>query len=94
MGRRSLTAVKTFFSDVTMRDSANPYHLSTLELSKILNEEPPIDKKLIKYLASVRANSYLGMVFDPTHDSIYSSDENINNIYPGFKSFMLNDSDG
>ena len=94
MGRRSLTAVKTFFSDVTMRDSANPYHLSTLELSKILNEEPPIDKKLIKYLASVRANSYLGMVFDPTHDSIYSSDENINNIYLGFKSFMLNDSDG
>ena len=94
MGKRSLTAVKRFFSDVTMRKFVNPYQTSTTELKKILNEEPPTDEKLIKYLATVHANSYEGMVLDPTSNSMYGSDENINKIYLGFKSFLLKDSDG
>lgn len=91
MGKRSLTAVKTFFSDITMRNLANPFQLSTAELSKILKEEPPTDKKLIKYLATIKANSYQGMIFDPTINHIYGSDENINNIYLGLKKFLLDD---
>jgi hypothetical protein len=94
MGKRSLTAVEKFFSDVTMRKFANPYQISTTELTEILNEKPPTDAKLIKYLATVHANSYVGMVLDPTSNSMYGSDENINNIYLGFKSFLLRDSDG
>jgi len=94
MGKRSLTAVEKFFSDVTMRKFVNPYQVSTTELTEILNEKPPTDAKLIKYLATVRANSYVGMVLDPTSNSMYGSDENINNIYLGFKSFLLRDSDG
>jgi len=94
MGKRSLTAVEKFFSDVTMRKFVNPYQVSTTELTEILNEKPPTDAKLIKYLATVRANSYVGMVLDPTSNLMYGSDENINNIYLGFKSFLLRDSDG
>ena len=67
---------------------------SKFELTEILNEKPPTDAKLIKYLATVRANSYVGMVLDPTSNLMYGSDENINNIYLGFKSFLLRDSDG
>jgi hypothetical protein len=92
MGKRSLTAVKTFFSDITMRIFLNPYETSTDELKKILNEEPPSDEKLIQYLATVHANSYEGMFFDPTADPMYSSNENINKIYLGFKSFVFEDS--
>ena len=92
MGKRSLTAVKTFFSDITMRVFINPYHISTNELKKILNEDPPSDEKLIQYLATVHANSYEGMFFDPTVNPMYSSNENINKIYLGFKSFLFEDS--
>ena len=92
MGKRSLTAVKTFFSDITMRIFLNPYETSTDELKKILNEEPPSDEKLIQYLATVHANSYEGMFFDHTADPMYSSNENINKIYLGFKSFVFKDS--
>jgi len=94
MGRRSLTAVEKFFSDVTMRKFVNPYQVSTAELTEILNEKPPTDAKLIKYIATVHVNSYVGMVLDPTSNSMYGSDENINNIYLGFKSFLLRDYDG
>lgn len=92
MGKRSLTAVKTFFSDITMRIFLNPYQTSTHELKKILNEDPPSDEKLIQYLATVHANSYEGMFFDPTANPMYSSNENINKIYLGFKSFLFQDS--
>jgi len=88
MGKRSLTAVEKFFSDVTMRKSVNPYQISTYEIKQILNEEPPSNEKLIKYLATVHANSYLGMVLDPTANKIYAAEDNINNIYQGFKDFL------
>ena len=93
MGKRSLTAAETFFSMVTMRKAVNPYQVTTTELTEILNEEPPTDEKIIRYLATVHANSYIGMVLDPTSNPIYSADENINNIYLGFKCFLLKDSD-
>jgi len=89
MGRRSLTAVEKFFSDITMRRYLNPYHVTNNELLRILGESPPSDEQVIEYLATVHANSYVGMVLDPTSNSMYGSDENINNIYLGFKSFLL-----
>jgi len=60
----------------------------------IIFEQPPKDTKLIKYLATVHANSFPGTMFDKTSSSIYSSDENIHNIYLGLKRFLLDDSNG
>ena len=94
MGKRSLTFSENSFSEILIRKSVNPYDISSFELRKILSESPPDDEKLINYLAMIHANSYLGMPYDPTKSSIFRSEKNITNISNGFKSFLLDDSNG
>jgi len=89
MGKRALTASKLYFSEVMMRDKVNPYDIENSEMNNILNEELPDYQKLIEFLAKIHANSYIGMFQDPTIAN-YGSDENINNIYTGFKDFLIN----
>jgi hypothetical protein len=88
MGKRALTANKKYFSEVMMRESISPYELSSSELRNILAEDLVKDSQLVNYLAKIHANSYKGMVMDPTLSDIYSSKVNRDNVYAGFKKFL------
>ena len=88
MGKRSVTVSKKFFSEILMRDAIDPFCCSTNEVQKILDGSPPTDEKLLNYLAKIHANSFKGLLFDPTSHEIYRSNDNMNNLYVGFKEFL------
>jgi hypothetical protein len=88
MGKRSVTVSKKYFSEVLIRESFDPYSCSTYEVQKMLKEMPPSDEKLINYIAKIHANSFKGLLFDPTAHEIYRSSDNFNNLYLGFKEFL------
>jgi len=88
MGKRSITAVKTFFSPVLMRETFDPYTITTQDIRNIMEDAPPSNSLLIEYLKVVFNKCPTGMVLDPKKDPIYGSEKNINSIYKGFYTLL------
>lgn len=86
LGKKALTAVPMFFSELLVEQSLPP-HDAFCKIQDILDSDIDIEtqkKKSYNFLAKLIANSFEGIVDSPTSDPVCIQKDNINKVAAGF----------
>jgi hypothetical protein len=92
MGRKALTLVPMYFSDILVADSFCPSNADAFQTMRYLLSDKAVsvgDDKIVDFLAFVYANSFPGLIEDPVSNPASGNSDNVISVAKAIKQLLM-----